>query len=86
MVDPLSLNPDTIAQLETLLQIDHSIDNMKPQESEGTNLLNWLLNTLRENFHMLNSRLVHCKTMIKSNKFRDKNEQFILSDTVSRSR
>jgi coproporphyrinogen III oxidase-like Fe-S oxidoreductase len=35
---------------------------------------------------MLNTCLVHVKTMQKSNKHKDRNEHFVIRDTVSRSR
>ena len=85
-IDPLSLNEKTIQQLENLLAIDHALDKLKPSQNQSSNLLTWLLSNLRNNFHMLNSTLVHVKTMTKTNTFKDKSEHFILRETVSRSR
>ena len=42
-IDPLTLNQETVEYLGKILKIDHSLDLMRPQDSEGQRLLAWLL-------------------------------------------
>lgn len=82
-IDMNTLYGDNLTELNKLLKISRTVEQMAPAK-RGTPMIDWMLEQLQF-FKMFNSRLVHQKNMVKSNYLRNKNEQFVFCDPISRS-
>lgn len=71
-IDVNTLHGHTLTELNNLLKITRSVEQMAPTR-RGQPMLDWILEQLRF-FKMFNSRLVHQKVMVKSNFLRSKTE------------
>ena len=73
-------------QLSKILALGDSLSHLDPKKTNNESLIKWLVQNLRENFHMLNCRLVHYTLMSKSTFYTEKSDNYIFKDTISRSK
>ena len=71
-IDVNTLHGHTLTELNALLRITRTVEQMVPAR-QNMPMLDWMLDQLRF-FKMFNSRLVHQKVMVKSNYLRSKTE------------
>ena len=82
-IDPNTLHGSAVSELNSLLKVTKTIEQMAPSPATQ-GMLVWVLEQLRH-FFMFNSRLVHQKVMMKSNASKTKAEQFVFLEPISRS-